>query len=246
VKCIRNAFLFLLLVWSVPLRAQETKYIDLSSVEQRTQLRHPPAPPANCKEGTTCLGGGSGGGGGADGAPDRRDPHALGVYLLRVTPTDINPVEPFEAEFQVRNTGSVPIQLPVWPHLSDLQPADESVRFRYLSLALVVQGEGEPQGPNVAATGFIELYGSPDYEGSVLVLKPGEWIRVRANVKLHTSPLEPVFARVRGTFWLRQSTFHPQPGGGFSEVQNLYPNVTATPSIAVHFLSPIPSVQSKQ
>ena len=242
----RRVFLLLLLAWSVLLKAQEIKYIDLSSVKQRTVLRHPPAPPADCKEGMHCIGSGYGGVSVGDGAPDWRDPHALGIYLLRVTPRDINPVEPFEAEFQVRNTGLAPIEVPVWPHLSDLQPADESVAFSYLSLALVVRGEGEPQGPDVACIGFVQLYGSPDHEGSVLVLRPGEWIRVRANVKLHTWPLELVFARFRGEFWLRRNTFHPHPGGDSTEIHNLYPNATPTPSIAVHLLHPVPSDQSRQ
>lgn len=181
-----------------------------------------------------------------DGAPDVRDPHALGVYLLRVTPTDINPAEPFEAEFKVLNTGVAPIEVPVSPHLSDLQPSDESVAFSYLSLALVVRGEGEPQGPDLSTIGFVELYGSTDDSGSILVLKPGEWIRVRASMKLHTRPLEPVSALFRGDFWLRKNTFHPQPGGEFTEIDNLYPNTTPTPSIAVHLLGPGRSEQPKQ
>ncbi len=73
----------------------------------------------------------------SDGGPDRRDPHALGIYLLRVTPTDINPAEPFQVEFKILNTGTAPIELPVSPHLSDLQPRDETVIFDYFSLAVV-------------------------------------------------------------------------------------------------------------
>jgi hypothetical protein len=76
-----------------------------------------------------------------DGAPDQRDPHALGIYLMRVTPTDINAAEPFQVEFKILNTGTAPIELPVSPHLSDLQPSDESVAFNYSSLALVVRGD---------------------------------------------------------------------------------------------------------
>jgi hypothetical protein len=242
-RYICRRLLFLLLAWSVLVKAQEIKYIDLSLIQQRTELRHPPAPPADCKQGSGCIGGGYGGASVADGAPDLRDPHALGVYLLSVTPTEINPAEPFEAVFKVLNTGVAPIDVPISPHLSDLQPSDESVAFSYLSLALVVRGE---QGPNVSTIGFVELYGSTDHDGSILVLKPGEWIRVRANVKLHTRPLEPVSARFRGDFWLRRKTFHPHPGGEFTEIDNLYPNNTPTPSIAVHLLGPGRSEQPKQ
>src|SRR5467141_4013294 len=181
-----RVFLLLLLALPCLLNAQEIKYIDLTAVRQRTELRHPPAPQSDCKEGMHCLGGGYGGGSVGDGAPDQRDPHALGIYLLRVTPTDINPAESFGVEFKILNTGTAPIELPVSPHLSDLQPNDESVAFSYFSLALVVRGEGETQRPDVACMGFVKLYGSPDHPESIMVLRPGEWIRVSANVKLLT------------------------------------------------------------
>jgi hypothetical protein len=243
----RSLFALLVLAWPYFLTAQEVKYIDITNVRLRTELGHPPAPPAECKEGA-CIGGGSGGVSVGDGAPDQRDPHALGVYLLRVTPTEIRPAEPFEVEFKVTNTGRVPIEVPVNPHLSDLQPSDESLTFSYLSLALVVRGDGGPegQGQNVPALGFVELYGSDKHDGSIVELRPAEWIRVKATVRLSTWPLERVFARLRGSFWLRRNTFRAQSGGAFTEIHNIYPNETPTPSIPVHLLSPVPTGNPKQ
>src|SRR4029077_6696066 len=89
----------LLLVLSAFFGAQELRYIDLASIQQRTDLRFPPRPPTDCEDGTSCVGGGWGGGSTGDGASDMRDPHALGVFLSRATPTDIDRAEPFEAEF---------------------------------------------------------------------------------------------------------------------------------------------------
>jgi len=157
---VRRGFLLLLFTLPCLLRAQEIKYIDLTDVRQRTELRQPPAPQSDCKGGTGCIGGGYGGGSVGDGAPDRRDPHALGIYLLRF-PTDINPAEPFQVEFRVLNTGTAPMELPVSPHLSDLQPSDVSLAFNYFSLALVVRGDAEPDGPPVSPIGFVELFGAP-------------------------------------------------------------------------------------
>lgn len=224
---IRPTVLLLTLVWPALVMGQEVKFIDLSSIEQRTILRHPPAPGVSCPEGMSCMKGGSGGVGVADGAPDQRDPHALGVWLARVTPTEIDPLESFEAEFQVRNTGTAAIEIPVSPHLSDLQPGDDSVPFTYLSLSLVVTGHGE------SALGFVSLYGRQDYRGTVLLLRRGEWIRVKANVKLEKWPRDRGSVHLRGTFWLRRVTFHPRPGGQFTEIENLYPNATPTPPILV-------------
>jgi hypothetical protein len=232
---IRSVFLFLLLALPCLLKAQEIKYINLAAVRQRTELRYPPAPQSGCR---SCLGGGSGGGGVVDGAPDWRDPRAMGIYLMRVTPTDINAVEPFQVELKILNTGTAPIELPISPHLSDLQPSDESVAFNYFSLALVVRGDAEPQGPLVDSTGFVELFGSPDHAESMMVLRPGEWIRVSANVKLLKGPSVPVSARFRGDFWLRRNTFHPHPDGQYTEANNLYPNKTPTPFVAVRLFPP--------
>jgi hypothetical protein len=243
---VRSVFLLLVLAWPGFLKAQEIKYIDLSSVRPRTELRYPPAPPADCKEGKPCGGGIYGSSSIGDGAPDQRDPHALGIYLLRVTPTDINPAEPFQVEFKILNTGTAPIEIPVSPHLSDLQPNDESLAFSYFSIALVVRGEGEAQTPYVDCFGFVELYGSLDHPESMMVLRPGEWIRVTANVLLRKWPEESISMRFRGDFWLRKNTFRPHPGGQSMDAQNLYPNTTQTPHVPVRLLPLSGSEKPKQ
>jgi hypothetical protein len=222
----------LLLATSALLEAQEVRVVDLLNVNQRTELRFPPAP-SDCIDGKPCVGGGVGGLGVGDGAPDPRDPRALGVALDRVTPTDIT-LDAFEAEFRLLNTGLAPISVPVWPHLSDLQPSSESQPFSYLSLALQVRlfGTGPVQGLGV---GWIELYGSADREDTTITLKPGEWVRVKAKVKLHTWPSQPMEAQLQPDFWLHDNTFKPRIGGGFTEAVNIYPNHTLFPVVAIHF-----------
>jgi hypothetical protein len=93
--------------------------------------------------------------------------------------------------------------------------------------------------------GFVELYGSQEQEGTVLVLKPGEWISVRANLRLSSWPSRPVLALLRGEFWLRRNTFHPHPGGSFTDIPNLYPIATVTPGIAVRLLHSAPGKQPR-
>jgi hypothetical protein len=155
-------FVILSSLCSALLYAQEVKLVDLSVISQRTALRHPPAPRSRCEGNTPCgVSGGLGGGGVADGAPDIRDPHALGVFLENVNPTEIKGDESFEIEFKVLNTGSVPITLPISPHLSDLQPEDDSAPFKYSSLALVVRVDGE-HPLCVPCVGYVQLYGRND------------------------------------------------------------------------------------
>lgn len=224
----RTLSFLLVIAPAVSLSAQEARYIELTAIEQRTELRYPPAPPPKCNAHGCSVVGGIGGASVADGAPDPRDPRVLEISVLRVSPTDINPNEPFEGEFRVLNSGRVPIDLPVSPHLSDLQPDDASLSFTYFSLALVTKITVEPHVP-AAALGFVQLYGSPEHEGTMISLRPGEWIRVKARVRLNNSPSEPFAAHVCGGMWLRKNTFHPHPGGSFTEIQNLYPNVTQVP-----------------
>jgi hypothetical protein len=78
----------------------------------------------------------------------------------------------------------------------------------------------------VRSFGLAQLYGSPDHEGTMIRLYPGQWIRVKANLKLNKRQSKPSEARVYGEFWLRKNTFHPHAGASFTEIQNLYPNVT--------------------
>jgi hypothetical protein len=224
--------LMLLLAMSALLKAQEVRVVDLLNVNQRTELRFPPAP-SHCVSGEPCVGGGFGGGSVADGAPDPRDPRALGVAIDRVTPTDIT-LDPFEAEFRLLNTGLAAIRVPVWPHLSDLQPPSESHPFSYLSLALEVRLSST--GPPLASgMGWVELYGSAEHEDTIITLKPGEWVRVKAKVKLHTWPTKPMEAQLRGDFWFHDNFFKPQIGGSFVEAVNVYPNHTLLPGVGIHF-----------
>jgi len=100
-----------------------------------------------------------------DAAPERPDRGALAIYLLRVSPTEIDPREPFEAEFKIVNARPVSIELPVSPHLSDLQPSDESLDFHYFSLTLFariqpeasVVPEWRPSSPQQRSRRCVEL-----------------------------------------------------------------------------------------
>lgn len=245
-RFVDGMLLFFLLVWSPYLRAQEIKYLDLSlsnSARSFAILQHQSRTVRKAVAASAVVGV----------AEVSSMVHLMCATHMRWAPTcwvslRQTSIRMYRSRPSSRFLipGSAPIEVPISPDLSNLQPRDESVAFSYLSLGLLVRGEGEPKGPKVSTIGFVELYGSTDQDGSVLVLKPGEWIRVRANVKLQTPPTEPASAHFRGDFWLRRNIFRPFPGGAFTETTNLYPNATPTPSIAVRLLGPRRSEQPKQ
>ncbi|HVN20345.1 MAG TPA: hypothetical protein VMU05_16280 [Dongiaceae bacterium] len=234
----------LLLVCAGIVQAQEIKFIDLSNIRQRTELRSSPAPPSDCVEGQGCVGGGYRGGSVADGGPDIRDPRALGVALDSVVPTDIT-LDPFQAEFRIINTGLVPLDIPISPHLSDLQPSDEWQVFQYVSLAIEVRLSAT--GPVQAlGLGYVELYGAVEHEDTIITLKPGQWVRVKAKLELHTWPSQPVEARLSGDFRLHRNVYEPHAGGAFTQAVNDYPNHTILPSsITVRYSPTHPASQQR-
>jgi hypothetical protein len=87
----------------------------------------------------------------------------------------------------------------------------------------------------VPCLAYVELYGARNREESTVVLKPGEWIRVKGKTKLQQG-LTGV-AELSAEFWMRTNTFTPNEGGGFTQGRSMYPNVTPTPTVTVHFSS---------
>src|SRR4030088_536271 len=122
---LRSVCLLTSLLCSVLLTAQEAKFIDLSNEQQRTTLRVPPAKQPNC-EPQPCVVHRETSVGDCTTAV-----RPLRIALDRVMPTDIT-LDPFQAEFRVLNTGTASIEVPVSPHLSDLQPPGELQAFPYL------------------------------------------------------------------------------------------------------------------
>jgi hypothetical protein len=212
-----------LLLLGLPVLAQQMNFIDLTATTQHVALRYPPALPVE-----RGYGGGSGGGSLADCGVDGRDPRSLTVYLQNVIVRYDDPKRPFELELKVLNTGKVPLQLPVWPHLSDLQPSDASASFTYMSLALSVSPVEDR-----SSIGYVELYGKADMPGTLITLGPGEWLRVEARVHFDRNlPPAGTLHLVPG-YWLRRDTYYPHQGGFSTAAENICINQMATPAVPI-------------
>ena len=105
------------------------------------------------------------------------------------------------------NTGRLPISIPVSPHLSDLQPPDPSVPFTYLDLGLVVRVRGD-----TGSNAYVRLYGANDQSGTIRELRPGEWIRIKANLKFDPQPPSCTSLELQPGFWMHSNRFHATSG----------------------------------
>ena len=98
-------------------------------------------------------------------------------------------------KFQVRleNVGPAPIAIPFSPNPADVQPADESQKFRYSELKVELRIGGERWSVNTAGTAT--LYGSETHSGTMLTLHPGEWALIIGRGKIALSEDDMVFIR---------------------------------------------------
>jgi len=213
------------------MRAQEATVLDLSEIRQRTNLRVSQAKEPNCAPAPCVV------------VKGRAAAHCttalsgLRVVLERVTPASIT-LDPFTAEFRVLNTGPGSVEIPISLDLTDLQPPGPLQEFDYFSIALRIRLDSV-RSPQAFGLGWIELYGSSKRPKTLLELRPGHWVRVIANVKMHTWPTQPVDALLRGDFSMHKNVFKPEEHGGSVDALDLCPDRVALPhAVEVHF-SPI-------
>lgn len=234
-KAFAGLLLTQLFAFAAVTSAQEVQYIDLTASPQRTALRFPP--PEELANGKAGIGAGGGGGSVGDCAPDIRDPHAAAVYLDSVDASEIDPDKPFAVEFRFVNTGRLPLNIPVSPNLSDLQPADPSVPFSYLSLALAVRIHNR-----IGSSGYIQLYGTGDHKGTTRVLRPGEWIRVKADLKLSPPPSGCNSVTLVPAFWIHSNRFRATRGYSWEDANGVCINEIpiSPPAVTVSCTQPSP------
>ncbi|MGB8989245.1 MAG: hypothetical protein WCC37_21780 [Candidatus Sulfotelmatobacter sp.] len=146
--------------------AQEVQYIDLSNPSG--SLGHD-LPPGSLIEVYSCVG------------PKESIPQKAGISLEWGETTDLYPRQRIGAEFRVENIGTTPLNLPIHPTLTDLQPKDLTTSFVYYRMRLPLEALITAEGWALDAGG-LELYGSMQRPDTFLTLKPGESIRVKGDV----------------------------------------------------------------
>jgi len=232
------AFCASLLPLGATARAQEVAYLDLTNVTARTEVRHPPVPEDECTVHHICeffKGGVIGG----DVAPD--DQRAVRTTITWMDRLEYTDGDRAELEAMVENVGQVPIDLPWTPHLADLQPADNTTAFGVATFGISVELKW-PSGESFHL-GSLVFFGSSTHPGTLLNLRPGEWVRLRASTRLsllgYKGARLPPLAASEGAIansWLRLEQYSPQIGGLIVHEKNIYPHRFSGNPVSVHIL----------
>jgi len=157
------------------LHGQEVALLDLSHTTARTELTLPPRP----------IGSPKGFGGIHDVyqcSDQGTNTHILRTSLVRLDRSIYQMGDEVNFEITIQNAGSLPLRVPISPHLADFQPTDPGQKFTVLELNTVLLIGGR----NWRSTSAIgtKLYGSETRRGTILTLQPGEWISIVDQAKI--------------------------------------------------------------
>ncbi len=151
--------------------AQEVASLDLTKIAQRLDLRRPKA--------TSQLTSGDSGAGQTIHCPHSKTKVGeLRTSLRSLDRTSYQLEDEPIFEVQVENAGSTSIRIPFSPHLADLQPHDPAKNFPYSDLRITLWIAAEDGEWSTNTGGSVSLYGDDDHAGTMVSLKPGQWVRI--------------------------------------------------------------------
>src|SRR6266849_1136046 len=150
--------------------AQELASVDLTKIEARLDLRRPKAT-------SPAKGGYSGSDATIPCFDSKQKAGSLHTSLVTLDRTyyQIEDEPTFEVTFE--NDGFTPVRIPFSPHLADLQPKNPAQKFAYFALEIELWIASSERWSTNTGGGVI-LYGSNDHPNTMLILMPGEWVRV--------------------------------------------------------------------
>lgn len=96
--------------------------------------------------------------------------------------TEIHPTQLLAAVIKLENVGDSPVTLPSKPRFYDVEPIGSSSRHQYETLTLELRG-ALPSG--ATPFGWWVLYGSAAQPSTMLTVMPGQWIRVKGEIRVN-------------------------------------------------------------
>lgn len=209
-------------------QGQEIAYLDLSNVNARTELRHPPVPKTECALHHMC---GFFSGSAAPEAIFDEHKRALRTTLTWMDKAEYKDGDRAQFEATVENVGEVPIDIPWTPHLADLQPADDIAEFQAYSFGISI--ELRALNHDSTQIGHVILFGSPDQEETMLTLNPGQRVRIKALTTISGLAFSeeerqkllysPSYQTAVANCWLRRDKYSPKVGGLVVRSENIFP-----------------------
>ena len=153
--------------------AQQAGSIDLTQIEPRWELRRPPAQPGDStdRSGMEAHTGAC--------SPLPKNAPAVKTTLVWLDRDEYSETDQPKFEVRILNAGSVPIKIPFSPHLADFQPEDPGRKFAYwgMSIALEITIVVRNVSWMVNGGGAV-LFGNDSHSGTMLTLRPGEWVQI--------------------------------------------------------------------
>jgi hypothetical protein len=195
--------------------AQEVKFVDLTSTEQRVALRTTPSPPEQIHrnpDGSFSATDSSSGMLIGDCGVGANEPRALRTTITWLDRPSYTAGDSIEWEVKVENVGSAPMTLGISPNLSDLQPPDASEPFTYEETGLGLSVRNEH---GVIDLAHVSVYGSDSLSDTLVNLKVGEWVRLRTRSKVELPNIHNVQTlqgEAIAMFWLHHWKITPAPG----------------------------------
>jgi hypothetical protein len=155
--------------------AQEAAFVDLTEPAPRVALRRPARqpddPPAQGGSITTreCA------------IPD---PNAgsLKTTIVVLDRVELRVGDEPLFQVQIENVGSAAVKVPISAAMEPLQPDDLSQKFAYYEADVALWIGGASWYANTA--GSLTLYGDDSHPGTIVMLRPGEWVRVAGKGKI--------------------------------------------------------------
>jgi hypothetical protein len=150
---------------ALALLAQDAGYLDLTDPAPHGRIRSP-----------------NGGTGGFCGNSESSGNPEVTLTLVSLDKRAYSIGEEVSFEVRVENTGTKTIEVPWAPGLGELEPADPTISYRYLTAAFVLTFTDPRSHRSFSIQGY--AYGSKDVPGTIRELRSSQSVLIRARRRL--------------------------------------------------------------
>jgi hypothetical protein len=165
-----------------PLQAQEKAFLDLTNIPPKASSIEPVSHTAYSSGGGPVI---------IDGYPTPRKPSLMIEVQISGT-KEYRIGQPIMYELRIINESTEASTVPWSVSAADVEEAESKTAFTYDYVVLTLRFRGE-DGGTARMSDNVVLFGSGNKPATQLILKPGEWARIRAKAALRSegNPRKP-------------------------------------------------------